>query len=145
RLGSDVADLTVSADTSMLDAILRNLIGNGVKFTYPGGYVRVRARAEGESVVIEVTDDGVGIAPNALEHLFDGSGQRSTQGTNGEPGTGLGLLVCRDLIARHGGRLEVDSAPGRGSTFRFRLPRAASLRTPSPSAKPIEPEIGGTA
>jgi signal transduction histidine kinase len=144
RLARDVADLSVSADTSMLDAILRNLIGNGVKFTYPGGYVEVRARAEGESVVIEVTDDGVGIAPNALEHLFDGSGQRSTQGTNGEPGTGLGLLVCRDLIARHGGRLEVDSAPGRGSTFRFRLPRAASLRTPSPSAKPIEPEIGGT-
>jgi signal transduction histidine kinase len=145
RLGSDVADLVVSADASMLDAILRNLIGNGVKFTYPGGHVDVRAHAEGESIVVEVIDDGVGIAPTALEHLFDGSGQRSTQGTSGEPGTGLGLLVCKDLIARHGGRLEVDSASGRGSTFRFRLPRAASLRTPSRPASPIEPEIGGTA
>jgi signal transduction histidine kinase len=144
KLGSDVADLAVSADASMLDAILRNLIGNGVKFAYPGGHVDVRTRIEGESVVIEVVDDGVGIAPNALEHLFDGSGQRSTQGTSGEPGTGLGLLVCKDLIARHGGRLEVESAPERGSTFRFRLPRAASLGAPSRAPNPIKPEIGRT-
>ena len=144
RLRSDVTDLAVSADATMLDAILRNLTGNGVKFTYPGGHVDVRARADGQSVVIEVIDDGVGIAPKALEHLFDGAGQRSTQGTNGEPGTGLGLLVCKDLIARHGGRLEVESVPERGSSFRFRLPRAASLHTPPESADPIEPEIGET-
>ncbi|HSD11251.1 MAG TPA: HAMP domain-containing sensor histidine kinase [Candidatus Binatia bacterium] len=145
RLRSDVADLAVSADATMLDAILRNLVGNGVKFTFPGGHVDVRARIDGESVVIEVIDDGVGIAPEALEHLFDGSGERSTHGTSGEPGTGLGLLVCRDLVARHGGRLEVESVPERGSTFRFRLPRATSLGTPPDSTNPIEPEIGGTA
>ena len=144
RVQSNVAGLAISADAVMLEAILRNLIGNGVKFTYPGGHVDVRARAEAESVVIEVIDNGVGIAPGALEHLFDGSGQRSTPGTSGEPGTGLGLLVCRDLIARHGGRLEVESVPERGSTFRFRLPRAASLRTPAASASSIEPKLGET-
>jgi signal transduction histidine kinase len=144
RLRSGVGDLAVSADATMLDAILRNLIGNAVKFSYPGGHVDVRAGADGESVVIEVIDDGVGMTPEVLEHLFEDRGQRSTHGTSGEPGTGLGLLVCRDLVARHGRRLEVESVPERGSTFRFRLPRVG----PPPGAKErtgsVKPEIRET-
>jgi len=121
-LESHVDDVTVQADPALLATTLRNLVTNGVKFTPAGGKVEVRARVEGESVTIEVADTGVGIAADRLERLFEAGGQRATAGTSGETGTGLGLLICKDLIELHGSRLEVESAPGNGTVVRFRMP-----------------------
>ena len=118
-----------AVDPAMLATIFRNLIGNAVKFTAAGGQVEVRARREGTSIRIEVADTGIGIPPERLKRLFEISSDRSTRGTDGERGSGLGLLIARDLIEHHRSRLEVESSPGNGSTFGFRLPQA----DPAPS------------
>lgn len=121
-LESHVDDVTVQADPALLSTTLRNLVTNGIKFTPSGGKVDVRAKAEGDSVVIEVADTGVGIAADRLPRLFEPGGQRATSGTHGETGTGLGLLICKDLLELHGSRLEVESTVGSGTVFRFALP-----------------------
>jgi signal transduction histidine kinase len=113
-----------AADPAMLATIFRNLIGNAIKFTAAGGQVEVRTRHEGASIRIEVADTGIGIPPERLQGLFEISSDRSTRGTDGERGSGLGLLIARDLIEHHRSRLEVESSPGNGSTFGFCLPQA---------------------
>jgi len=121
-LESYIDDVTVQADPALVATTLRNLVTNGIKFTPPGGKVEVRAKADGDAVRIEVADTGVGIAADRLPRLFEPGGQRATAGTNGETGTGLGLLICKDLIELHGGQLEVESTLGSGTVFRFKLP-----------------------
>jgi signal transduction histidine kinase len=139
EIESRVADLLVEADPALLVSILRNLLTNGIKFTPRGGRVEVRATAEQGSVCIAVRDTGAGIPPDRLKTLFEPGAQRSTLGTNGEIGTGLGLLICRDLAQLHGSRLEVESELGAGSTFRFRLP-AGKGRPAAAAAAHDEPD-----
>lgn len=110
----------------MLATVLRNLVNNAVKFTLPGGSVVVAARRAGDAVEITVTDTGVGIAPGRLGDVFRIDRRMTTNGTAGERGSGLGLLICRDLVQRQGGELTVESALGRGTTFRFALAAAAA-------------------
>ena len=85
----------------------------------------------GAWVEVAVSDDGVGMAADQVENLFRLDRLQSTRGTNGEAGTGLGLLLCKDFVERHGGPIAVDSAPGQGSTFRIRLPAAGQEIAPS--------------
>jgi signal transduction histidine kinase len=122
RLVDAAEDCWAAADPAMLATIFRNLIGNAVKFTAAGGQVEVRARRKGGAIRIEVADTGIGISPERLKGLFEISGDRSTRGTDGERGSGLGLLIARDLIEYHRSRLEVESSPGTGSVFGFCLP-----------------------
>jgi signal transduction histidine kinase/HAMP domain-containing protein len=117
------AELVLWADRDKLRRVLLNLLQNGIKFTAAGGAVSVSWSAKGDGFVdISVTDTGVGIAPEELERIFDRFHRARVPGRGTLPGSGLGLAISRKLVRLHGGELSVSSAPGRGSTFRIRLP-----------------------
>jgi PAS domain S-box-containing protein len=111
----------VEADPLRLERILYNLLENAVKYSPPGGEVRVSAKPEGEQLVISVSDEGIGISPADQEKLF-GPFQRLEKSPSGVRGVGLGLMVCRRLVEAHGGQIWVESEPGHGSTFFFTMP-----------------------
>ncbi len=114
--------VTVMADRRQLVSALANLIENAVKFSYDGGTVGFRGSSAGEEVVLEVEDKGVGIPSRDLERIFERF-YRVDQGRSRQTGgTGLGLSIVRHVAANHGGRVEVDSREGEGSTFRLILP-----------------------
>ena len=115
-------ELMVYADRNMLDAIVRNLISNALKFTKPGGRVNISAEAFEEFAMIKVTDNGVGISPEVQEQLFRIDTHNSTYGTQNESGTGLGLILVREFVTKQGGVIGVESIKGKGSTFHFTLP-----------------------
>ncbi|MFN9209860.1 MAG: ATP-binding protein [Betaproteobacteria bacterium] len=114
-------------DARRLHQILLNLLSNAVKFTPAGGDVRVRAAHAAGGLAIAVADTGVGIAPEQMQRLFAPFAQARSRGLRGEEGTGLGLALSRRLAELHGGRLQVDSAPGRGSTLTLWLPAQAPM------------------
>lgn len=114
-------DLLVQADRNALQAILRNLVGNAVKFTPPGGRVTLGCAARGDKVCIVINDTGTGIAAEKLDKLFT-LDKRATHGTAGEKGAGLGLLLCKELVELNRGMLRVFSTEGKGSTVEFSLP-----------------------
>ena len=124
-LTSDCAGAYVEAHCDMLAAVLRNLVGNAVKFTRPGGAVTVTALRSGGQVSVVVSDTGVGMPADKVADLFRLDRRVTTNGTAGERGSGLGLLLCRDLVERQGGTLAVESVPGLGTTFSLGLPAAA--------------------
>ena len=114
--------LKVFADTNMLQTILRNLVSNAIKFTNSGGSIDIAAEQSSEYVTITVRDNGIGISSDDLPKLFDISDIITTTGTSGESGTGLGLLLCKEFVEKHGGRIWAESQEGKGSEFRFTLP-----------------------
>jgi len=115
-------DLLMRGDPKMIDTILRNLVGNAVKFTDAGGRISVEARAGDDCVELSVADTGIGMSADHLKKLFRFSEQLSTNGTGGEKGSGLGLLLCKEMVDLHGGEIRVESAANAGTTFRIRLP-----------------------
>jgi signal transduction histidine kinase len=115
----------VPADRHRLTQLLDNLISNAIKFTPEDGRVRVAARCEGVQWQLEVADSGIGIPPDEVGQLFDRFFRASNARTAALPGTGLGLSVVKTIADLHGGRVEVDSALGAGTTFRVWLPVAA--------------------
>lgn len=117
-------EINVYADIDMLKAILRNLISNAIKFTNRGGFVTTTAEKHPSHVTISVTDTGVGIKPDIIKSLFDISKVMTTAGTENEKGSGLGLILCKEFVEKHGGKIWVESEHGKGSTFRFTLPFA---------------------
>lgn len=114
--------IEIKADVNMLQSALHNLVSNAIKFTPEGGLITVRGVILGKDAVIEVEDKGVGMTPEQVETLLQVDKIQSTRGTNGENGTGLGLILCKDFIERNGGKLSIISNPGKGSIFRFTLP-----------------------
>ncbi len=112
----------VFADIDMLKTVLRNLISNAIKYTNNGGAINISAAQNSEVVTISVTDNGIGISPENLKKLFDISEVLTTTGTAKEKGTGLGLLICKEFIEKHQGKIWVESEVGRGSEFKFTLP-----------------------
>jgi len=116
-------DLVVFADTNLLQTIIRNLVSNAVKFTLKRGKVSISAKATTESnIEISVQDSGIGMSQALLDDLFKLDVKTSRKGTNGEPSTGLGLLLCKEFIEKHGGQIWAESEVGKGSTFHFTLP-----------------------
>ena len=115
-------DLFVNADYDLLHLLLRNLISNAIKFTNPGGSVRIDAVNKDHYIEISVTDNGVGIPEEEIEKLFRLDLKYSTKGTENETGTGLGLTLCNEIAEIHGGFIKVTSKPEEGSTFVFHLP-----------------------
>lgn len=111
------------ADKEMIITVLRNLVGNAVKYTRPGGRIRVTANQTDRQVEIVVEDNGVGIARDKLNDLFKNEVNDSTRGTANEKGTGLGLVLCKELVERNNGAIGVESEPDRGSRFRVTLPK----------------------
>ena len=114
----------VLADSTMLHSIVQNLVGNALKFTPLEGRVTIQAEEQDSMIQVSVIDTGVGVTPEKLAGLFEVTAARSTDGTAGEKGTGLGLPLCKDLVEKHGGRVWVDSVVGQGTSFHFTLPKA---------------------
>ncbi len=117
-------DFEVYADAVMLKSVFQNLITNAIKFTHPGGRVDVQALQKDEFIECEVADDGVGIEDKQKEALFWINSHVSTKGTTGEKGSGLGLILCKEFIEKHGGKIRVESRKGSGSRFIFTVPLA---------------------
>jgi signal transduction histidine kinase len=111
----------VVADPGQLEQVLVNLLMNACDACAPGGHVQVRAHARDEQIALEVRDDGSGIAPEHLPHVLDPFFTTKKRGQ----GTGLGLTIAADIVKNHGGRLELESVVGEGTTIRVLLPRAA--------------------
>ena len=123
----------VFADKSMVSTILRNLLSNAIKFTNPGGEIVISTRKTGDECVVTVADNGVGIKKEAIDKLFRIDMSYSSAGTQNEVGTGLGLILCKDFVDKHKGRIWVESERGnpdekRGSKFHFTIPLAESDR-----------------
>lgn len=114
-------EIRISADRQMISTVLRNLLSNAIKFTREGGVITVSAEQRVADVLVAVSDNGVGIAPERLEKLFSIDENDSTPGTNNEQGTGLGLILCKEFVKKHGGEIWVESEYGKGSTFYFTL------------------------
>jgi signal transduction histidine kinase len=114
--------LNINADVYMLKAILRNLISNAIKFTPSGGKIEISAFHADSHSTIKVSDNGVGIEPVILEKLFSFTPNKSTRGTADETGTGLGLLLCKEFVLKHGGRIWAESIVGKGTTVSFTIP-----------------------
>lgn len=111
----------VYADRDMIQAVLRNLISNAIKFCSAGDKITIEADIKVNAATIQITDTGVGISSENVGKLF-GNNNFSTRGTTNEHGTGLGLLLCKDFIEKNGGNIWVVSTPGQGSSFYFTLP-----------------------
>jgi len=113
---------TVHADTNMLLTIVRNLLANSIKFSYPGGNINISSFGRDHFIEVSIKDSGTGISPEIRENLFQVEKSHSVIGTAGEKGTGLGLPLCREFVEMHGGLIWVDTIEGKGSTFHFTLP-----------------------
>jgi signal transduction histidine kinase len=112
----------IYGDRLRLSQIFNNLLSNAVKFTPHGGSVSVNVEPVSDEVRVTVKDTGLGIPPADLPHIFDKYYQASTKATDGEKGTGLGLAIVREMVSKHGGRIDVASELGRGTTFRVLFP-----------------------
>ena len=121
----------VYADKNIFDAVLQNLFINAVKFSYNGGEIKIESEKKEDFVQICISDNGIGMTNKAAKNLFKLEKIESTLGTENEKGTGLGLLICKDLIERQGGKINVHSYAGKGSKFMFTLPiyKGESLNT----------------
>jgi CheY-like chemotaxis protein len=118
---------TIWADPDRLQQVVWNLLSNAVKFTPPGGHVQLRLERDRKAVTIVVSDDGRGIEPAFLPHIFERFRQADSRFSREHGGLGLGLAIVRELIELHGGTVSATSAgPGKGATFEIRLPRAAA-------------------
>lgn len=115
-------DLVVAADYHMFNTIIRNLVSNAIKFSGHGGKIVISAAAvNGTMNEISVSDDGIGMDDDIINNLFVRNDNARRKGTDGEPGTGLGLLLCKEFVEKHGGKIWVTSRAGEGCTFTFTL------------------------
>ena len=117
-------DIFAFADKSMTETIFRNLISNALKFTHTGGNITVSSEIENNMVIIKVEDSGVGIEQENITKLFRVDAGFSTKGTTEESGTGLGLIICKELAEKQKGKIWVESKKDEGSTFYFSVPIA---------------------
>ncbi len=108
-------DLVIYADTEMLKVVLRNLVSNAIKFTNKGGTININAEQQSSSVIVSVSDNGVGIPQANLARLFEISDIQSVKGTANEKGSGLGLLLCKEFVEKHNGSLIIKSEVGKGT------------------------------
>lgn len=114
--------LEIFADKAMINTVLRNLVSNAIKFTPLKGAVKIVSKLKDDQIVFMVKDNGVGIPYDRIEKLFLIDENYSTNGTNQETGTGLGLIICKEFIEKHQGKIWVESKEGEGSTFCFSIP-----------------------
>lgn len=139
--------LWVDGDRVRLTQAVSNLLNNSAKYTPPGGRIRVAVDSDGDDVRVEVTDNGIGIEPEVLPHVFDMFTQGRDIAHRAQDGLGIGLTLVKRLVELHAGSIEVSSdGKGRGARFAFRLPRAAAPDAAGPddgAAVPAPPEFDG--
>lgn len=114
--------IRIYADLNMFSTVFRNLLANAIKFTLEKGKISIKAIRNGDFCEISVLDNGVGILEENQEKIFRIDSNHSSLGTNGEKGTGLGLILCKEFVEKHQGKIWVESKVGKGSTFRFTFP-----------------------
>lgn len=112
------------ADKNMIEMVIRNLVSNAIKFTSENGKIHISLTENINNLQIEIHDNGIGISKDDQEKLFRIDSNYSTKGTNGESGTGLGLIICKEFIERNNGTIWIKSHPGEGSSFFFTIPCA---------------------
>jgi signal transduction histidine kinase len=119
--------VTAYADVDMINAAMRNIVSNAIRFTHEKGTIRIGAESKEDGIVLSVSDNGMGIAEVRLRTLFDPAPNRalSSAGTGGERGAGLGLLLCKELVEKNGGTIWLESQEGRGTTVFVKLQRFA--------------------
>ncbi|MCX6325404.1 MAG: PAS domain-containing sensor histidine kinase [Bacteroidia bacterium] len=116
-------ELEIFADSQMFDTIIRNLVSNAIKFTPAGGKVSVTANCNNDHYIeVKISDSGIGMPQELKNKLFQLNEKTNRNGTEGELSTGLGLLLCKEFIEKHNGKIQVESEEGKGSTFSFALP-----------------------
>lgn len=125
---------TVFADKAMMYTVFRNLIINAIKFSFPGGKIRISSETQDSICHIRISDEGIGMQPEIQEKLFTASEVVSTPGTTGESGSGLGLVICKEFLERNHGSIRVESEPGNGATFIVSIP--TELPDPPTSVSP---------
>jgi signal transduction histidine kinase len=123
----------VEGDQSRLQQVIVNLLDNAIKYTSNNGTIGVSVRGEGDKAVLTVTDNGIGISQENQAHIFERFYRADRARSRERGGTGLGLSIVKSIGAAHGGRVSVESAEGRGSTFRFEIPRLADKEKPASS------------
>ena len=122
KLKNEIQSPTVVyADKNMITTVLRNLISNAIKFSKPGGLIVVSAGKSDDCIEVNVIDEGIGMSRENLGKLFRIDTYHSTSGTMGESGTGLGLIICKEFIEKHNGRIRATSIEGEGTTLSFTL------------------------
>ena len=123
QLKNQIAEnIYVDVDKDMLSTIIRNLISNAIKFTPKGGKISIEAKNKQQFIEITVKDNGIGIPKEIQSKLFDIGENTSTQGTENETGTGLGLMLCKEFTEKHGGEIWIESEIDKGSEFIFTIP-----------------------
>lgn len=117
------------ADRSMLGVVFRNLVSNAIKYTPEGGKINISSSSIGNEVSITIRDSGIGMTPEKKDSLFQFGKIESMEGTSGESGTGFGLLICKEFIDRHQGRIDVESSPNKGSSIVVTFPALDKVPT----------------
>lgn len=118
----DLEAVTVAADAELLQFAIYNLLVNAIKFSPESSLVRMMLRSDSRVARLTVSDQGCGIEPAERKHVFERF-YRARQHDHGEPGSGVGLALVKEIVTQHGGSVEVESDPGKGSTFTVLLPR----------------------
>lgn len=119
---ADIEDIEILADENMIDTVIRNFISNALKYTATGGFVMVRLGKKDDECIVSVKDNGMGMNETILNQLFKVEHVKSREGTAEEKGTGLGLVLCKEMINKNKGKIWVESTEGEGSKFSFSLP-----------------------
>jgi len=113
----------VYADGNLVSTILRNIIGNAIKFSPIGGWVKITSKEENGFIEVSVSDNGTGMKKENIEKLFRIDTHYTQKGTSNEQGTGLGLIIVKEFVEKNGGKIWVESEEKKGSTFKFTLPK----------------------
>lgn len=133
-------DFKVMIDVKMIQSVIRNFISNAVKFTTKGGKISISARAiSGGMAEISIRDTGIGMNKNLLDNLFNFAQKTNRTGTDGEASNGLGLLLCNEFVAKHGGQIFAESEEGIGSVFYFTIPYQALTASETPDEHAVQP------
>ncbi|UCH15739.1 MAG: hypothetical protein JSV22_07170 [Bacteroidales bacterium] len=114
----------IYADRDMINTVIRNLLTNAIKFTPAGGEIFVNYLKKNDNIEVSIKDNGIGMSAEEADNLFRVDANISKTGTDGETGTGLGLIICKEFILKNGGTIQVESTPAKGSKFSFTVPAA---------------------
>ena len=117
-------DTIVFADNYMLHTIIRNILSNAIKFTQKGGSITIQAEKDSKNTIISITDSGIGMNAKIVENIFNLDVKTNRTGTEDEPSSGLGLILCKEFVEKHGGKIGIESEENKGTTFYCSFPFA---------------------